>query len=86
MHPSFFLKPSVVESEGYPKQAFIYSQLHPLVMRFEEPLRIYSFYMKKHRSSEFYKQEYEDSINVRAYLDDKLVLNATGDGHNIVWK
>ena len=27
LHPSFFLKPSVAISEGYPQKAFVYSQL-----------------------------------------------------------
>jgi len=43
-------------------------------------------YLKKHRDSEFWKQESQGVFEVKAYKRNKLVLDISTLSNNLVWK
>jgi len=42
-------------TERYPIGAFAYSQLNPMIIKFDRPVKLISMYLKMHRHSEFWK-------------------------------
>ena len=74
-----FTNPEAVKSEPfpYPTGPYGYSPFLPMDMRFQRPLRVKGFYLKKHRSPDFYLKNSFGQFEVQGYLNGKLALNAT---------
>ena len=79
-------KPESAIRDEYPEGAYGYSQLKPIVMKFERPLRLRSFFLKKHRDSQYWANETMGLAPVIGYYDGKVVLNATIMAHSLIWK
>jgi len=72
-----FTNPTVAEEEYYPEGSYAYSQNVPMALNFGRPLILQSVYLKQHRPPNFYLKNSVGLYNVKGYLDNELVLNAT---------
>lgn len=57
-----------------------------MVINFKRPVRLSSVYLKKHRDSEYWKQEVQENFNVSAQLNDEIVLQTEILAGNLFWK
>lgn len=80
-----FTNPKAAQRENYPEGAFAYSQMKPLVIKLNRPMLLLSFYIKKHRDPRFWNVVSQTDKHVLAYLEGKLVLNATVQTFNNIW-
>ena len=81
-----FTHPKKAMEDGYPEGAFGYSPILPMDMNFHKPVQFHSVYLKKHRSSDFYRKNSVGTFEVLAYLNNRLVLNATLMASSNQWK
>ena len=51
------MKAEQAKVDGYPEGAYAYSQLMPMSIKFERPLKLHSLYLKKHRDSQYWAKE-----------------------------
>jgi hypothetical protein len=81
-----FSNPSGAEKDYYPDGAFGYTQVVPMALNFGRPLMLESVYLKQHRAPNFYLKNAVGLFNVKGFLENKLVLNATIQAGNLQWK
>ena len=84
--PENFTNPKKAIEEYYPDGAYGYSEVLPMVIKFERPLQLSHVYLKQHRAPNFYLKSSIGTFNVQGFLSGRLALNATLFVGNTIWK